>query len=346
MNIKGFGKWDSITEMLCAVSRFKADWMKSSESKYYSVSWLCEESQRTVKAKVNGNAKRNHDVLYILAGQLCLWLPLRVAIVCVAVQGQKDWKKKQKTHPVLQTRACAFVMPDLHCFMQNSDGRRWLWSAVFVSEIWLQSTRQNQHLRGIGFGKNLPQFFPVVCWVSSSVLATTNTPGPSLCFRELSWLLFSAHVSIDIPKTIPRGAWPGHKELPCCRRCTRNTFNGAFTRWEFSRGSATQCFAKVCGLSWGLWVVVMINCTSRNKGRFFRTRSERGFSLCPSGTKEAQIINSGGSWCNAIMWHIGRFWASIPWKVQMLGFRFNRESGWEVRSYVTQVQCGLENRPL
>lgn len=94
MNIKCFGKWDNITEMLHAVSRFKADWMKSSESKYYSVSWLCEESQRTVKAKVNGNAKRNHDVLYILAGQLCVWLPLRMAIVCVAVQGQKDWEKK------------------------------------------------------------------------------------------------------------------------------------------------------------------------------------------------------------------------------------------------------------
>lgn len=37
-----------------------------------------------MKAKVNGSAKRNHDVLYILAGQLCVWLPLRVAIVCVA----------------------------------------------------------------------------------------------------------------------------------------------------------------------------------------------------------------------------------------------------------------------
>lgn len=107
-----------------------------------------------------------------------------------------------------------------------------------------------------------------------------------------------------------------------------------------------QCFAKVCDLSWGLWVVLIINCTSKNKRRFFRTSSKRGCSPCPAGTKEVQVIDSGVSWFNSITWHIGRFWASIPWKVQMLGFRFNRGSEWEFRSYVSQVPCGLENRPL
>lgn len=60
-------------------------------------------------------------------------------------------------------------------------------------------------------------------------------------------------------------------------------------------------------ISAGVSVIVISNYTSKNKGRFFRTSSERGCSPCPSGIKIVQVINSGGSWLNAIMWQVLSF---------------------------------------
>lgn len=130
---------------------------------------------------------------------------------------------------------------------------------------------------------------------------------------------------------------------------------------EAGRGLATQCFAKAHDLCGGLCVIAIINCTSKNKGSFVRTRSERGHSPCPSEAKEVQVINAGGSRCNVITWHIGRFWVSTPWKVK---FKYSDlgsvgEPGWEVKNsvpgavmgqridlYISVASCVLFSRTL
>lgn len=141
---------------------------------------------------------------------------------------------------------------------------------------------------------------------------------PSLWLqRAVPWLLCSTHLSAKVPETFPQVslAWEQGASL---------LSEMHWWHWWWSlpkahkhpRDPATQCFATSHDLSWGLWVIEIINCTSKNKGSFARTRSERGCPPYTSEAKEFYLIDSDGSWCNVITSHIGRFWASTPWKVK------------------------------
>lgn len=159
--------------MLCAESRFKRHRMKSSERKYYSVSRLCEKSQRTVKAKVSGNAKRNCDS-FIYTGRAALSLP---ALECGSARAE-GLEKKAETSSNPTDQSLCFVMPDLHCFMQKSDGRRCLWSASLCLRNVAQVYKSESAFKGNKFWKKRHVRFCLWCteyhpvsWLPKPLLA-------------------------------------------------------------------------------------------------------------------------------------------------------------------------------
>lgn len=144
--------------MFCAVSRFKPDWMKSSESKYCSVSWLCEESQWTVKAKVRGNAERNRDSFIHTARARAA--PSLAALECGSARAEGlENKGETSSNPTHQ--GLCFVMPDLYCFMQNSDGRRWPWSVSLCHRNLTQVYKKKSAFKGNRLWRKVASVFPV-----------------------------------------------------------------------------------------------------------------------------------------------------------------------------------------
>jgi len=68
-----------------------------------------------VKAKVNRNTERNHDYFTQTGRWSCLWLPLRLATVWVAVQEQKGWRSSKQAGASLSStdEGFHFLMPEL-----------------------------------------------------------------------------------------------------------------------------------------------------------------------------------------------------------------------------------------
>lgn len=87
MSIKYSRKWQNITEMLHAVSSYKAEQINKSEIKYW----------RTVEAKVNGNTKSNHDC-FTQTARTAISLDALKAAYGVCVSARAEGLEKQEAN--------------------------------------------------------------------------------------------------------------------------------------------------------------------------------------------------------------------------------------------------------
>lgn len=153
-----------------------------------------------------------------LTGQPCLCLPLRLAIVWVAAQEQKDCRSSKETGTSFNPtgKDFHFVMPELHCFVAELRCQKMAPGCKSLSQTCNSGLQESFNVSGGQYCRK----------ASSSVFSsdvfyitwgpghyelcnhlTFNTemsyvPGPSLRSQSTApWLLYSAHLSVEMPET-------------------------------------------------------------------------------------------------------------------------------------------------
>lgn len=105
-------------------------------------------------------------VTFIHTGRAALSL---AALECGSARAGLEKKAETSSSPTDQ--GLCFVMPDLHCFMQKSDGRQWLWSASLCLRNLTQVYRTESAFNGSKLWKKAMSVFPC------AVLSITQCPG-------------------------------------------------------------------------------------------------------------------------------------------------------------------------